>query len=145
MTAWLQFVVRAGGREAVRAATSPQKLTCVLAIFAAILSVITPAQCSPQDCMLTKSHSSGECQGMPMEEETGASTPSSPNHCCDLAQNPVPTTQAAPFHRFDAHVVAVAVLNNLVVLSPNFEAFEVHNSAASPPTDLQSFFCTLLI
>ena len=141
----LQFVVRAGGRWASQSASTPKKLACVLAILASIFSIVTPALCSPQDCMLTRSHSSGKCQGMPMEEETGASTPSSPNHCCDLAQNPVPTTQAAPFHRFDVHVVAVAVLNNLVVPSPNFEAFEVHNSAASPPTDLQSLFCTLLI
>ena len=123
----------------------PQKLVCALALFAAVLSVVTPALCVPQDCIQTSSHSSGECQGMPMEKETGASDSSTPGHCCDLSQNPPPATYTSFSQVLDLNLVVLSVLHiaaRFVKVSDNSGA---RSFANSPPHDLQSLICILLI
>ena len=123
----------------------PQKLVCVLALFAAVLSVVTPALCAPQDCMQTNSHSSGECHGIPMEKETGASAPSTPSHCCDFSQNPPPAMQTSLLQTLDVQFVTVFVLNISAPLVNVSESFEARSFAISPPPNLQSLICTFLI
>ena len=128
-----------------RTPTMPQKLVCVLALFAAVLSVVAPALCAPEDCMPTNSHSSDDCQGMPMEKETGASAPSTPSHCCDFSQNPPPAMQTSLFQTLDVQFVTVFVLNISAPLVNVSESFEARSFAISPPPNLQSLICTFLI
>ena len=123
----------------------PQKLVYVLALFVAVLSVVTPALCAPEDCMQTNSHSSGECHGMPMEKKTGASAPSTPSHCCDFSQNPPPAMQTSLFQTLDVQFVTVFVLSISAPLVNVSESFEARSFAISPSSNLQSLICTFLI
>jgi len=123
----------------------PQKLVYVLALFVAVLSVVTPALCAPEDCMQTNSHSSGECHGMPMEKKTGASAPSTPSHCCDFSQNPPPAMQTSLLQTLDIQFVTVFVLSISAPLVNVSKSFEARSFAISPPPDLQSLICTFLI
>lgn len=122
-----------------------QRLVCVLALFAAVLSVVTPALCVFEDCMQTNSHSSGECHGMPMEKETGASAPSTPSHCCDFSQNPPPAKQTSLLQTLNVQFVTVFVLNISAAFVNVSESFEPRSFAVSPPPNLQSLICTFLI
>lgn len=123
-----------------------QRTACVLALLAVFFSLVSPALCAPKDCMPVKpAESNGDCQGMPMGNETGKPAPSSPMHCCDVSQYPVPATQTSIAATFDVQMVAVAVLDIAVPLVNVPENLVLKPVASSPPTDLQSLFCTLLI
>ena len=140
-----KFRIRSRSENSSGTPSVPQKLVCMLALFGAVLSVVTPALCAPRDCTPTNSLSSGECHGMPVEKETGASAPSSPGHCCDLSQNPPPATHASLSQVLDLHLVTLYVLHiaaPFVKVSDNFGARSFVNSL---PHDLQSLICTFLI
>jgi len=121
------------------------KLICGLALFAAIFSLVAPALCAPRDCMPpVASQHSGQCQGMPMEKGTGHSAAPSPTHCCNAAENPLPATQLPSLLSMDLQVVLVDSL--FVVPGASLhDIFVPHVLANSPPHDLQSLFCILLI
>ena len=119
---------------------------CVLALLAVLFSLVSPALCAPKDCMLAKpAESTRNCQGTPMGNETGKTAPSSPTHCCDVSQYPVPATQTSIAVTFDLQMVAVAVLDIAVPLASVSENLVFRPVASCPPADLQSLFCTLLI
>ena len=131
--------------DSCRTPTMPQKLVCVLALFAAVLSVVTPALCAPRDCTPTNLLSSGECHGMPVEKETGASAPSTAGHCCDLSQNPPPATHTSLSQVLDPHLVALSVLHIAAPLAKVSDKFEARSFVNSPSHDLQLLICILLI
>ena len=121
------------------------KLICGLALFATIFLLVAPALCAPRDCMPpVSSQHSGECQGMPMEKGTGHSATPSPTHCCNAAENPLSATQLPSLQSMDLQVLLVDSLF-IAPGSSLHELFVPHVLANSPPHDLQSLFCTLLI
>lgn len=121
------------------------KLICGLALFAAIFSLVAPALCAPRDCMPpVSSQHSGECQGMPMEKGTGHSATPSPTHCCNAAENPLSATQLPSLQSMDLQ--GVLVDSQFVVPGASIQNIFVSQVIAnSPPHDLQSLFCILLI
>ena len=121
------------------------KLICGLALFAAIFSLVAPALCAPLDCMppVSTQHS-GECQSMPMEKGTGHSATPSPTHCCNAAENPLSATQLPSLLSMDLQVALVGSL--FVVPGASLhDVFVPQVLANSPPHDLQSLLCILLI
>ena len=119
---------------------------CILALFAVLFSLVSLALCAPRDCMPPKpAESTGDCQGMPMGNETGKTAPSSPMHCCGVSQYPIPATQTPIATTVDRQMVAVVVFDITVPLTDGSENLISEPIASSPPTDLQSLFCTLLI
>jgi len=127
-------------------ASTVRNTACVLALLAMLFSLVSPALCAPKDCMpIQPAESTGNCQGMPMGNETGKTVPSTPMHCCDVSQYPVPATQTAMATAFDQQMVVVAVLELPVPLGQVPENLISEPIASSPPADLQALFCTLLI
>lgn len=80
-----------------------------------------------------------------MGGEKSKPDPSSPMHCCDLSQSPQPAAQTPIFLTPNVQLVAIAVLDVTVPAGNAFERFAAEARAVSPPADLQSLFCTLLI
>ena len=133
-------------RSNSRGESSARKLACVLALFAALFSLVSPTLCAPRDCMpLASPRPLSDCQGMPTGGEKSKPAPSSPMHCCDLSQSPQPAAQTPIFVAPDAHLVAIAVLGVIAPMGNAVENFAVEARAVSRPADLQSLFCTLLI
>jgi hypothetical protein len=79
-----------------------------------------------------------------MEKGTGHSTTQPQSHCCNVAENQVPATQSPELQSFDIQAVPVVAL--FVAPSQSLvDTFVTHDFASSPPRDVQSLFCTLLI
>ena len=119
---------------------------CVLALLAVLFSLVSPALCAPKDCMLAKpAESTRNCQGTPMGNETGKTAPSSPMYCCYVSQYPVPATQTPVAVTFDLQAAVFAGLDIALPQESGSENLVSELVVSSPPTDLLSLFCTLLI
>ena len=119
---------------------------CIVALLAVLFSLVSPALCAPKDCMPAKPvQSTGDCEGMPMGNETGKTAPSSPMYCCDVSQYPVPATQTPVAVTCDLQMAVFAGLDIALPQESGSENLVSELVVSSPPTDLLSLFCILLI
>lgn len=79
-----------------------------------------------------------------MDKEAGLSARPSASNCCNFSGNPPVPAPLSVFYVSDFQVLPI--VSYFVPSDPGrAESFDTHGYATSPPPDLQSLFCTLLI
>jgi len=123
-----------------------RKLTC---LFGALLLMVAPLSrsfCVPSDCGLQNSKAAPQCGGMDMASHSAAAHVTASLSCCRMTQIPPATiSRNGDATKANATVSTVSVSDSV----PGAPVTTVRISSrlvdSSPPHNVQSFLCTLLI
>jgi hypothetical protein len=126
-------------------ALSGRKLICVLGALLVTGAPISASLCAAGDCSVQSPKADARCSGMAMPQSATSINAQSRLDCCQLNQgSPATLRQSTDTEKAKAEFARVPLGTGLASLVATRRTI-ARPVDSSPPHDVQSLFCTLLI
>ena len=125
---------------------SRRKLICMVSTLLMVGGPILGSLCASGSCSSKKSDSVAQCAGMDMPKDPAILRANSSLSCCQMTQIPPATlSQKGETQKVKAELANLIVLTNVSAGPVAGYKIAFPHVDSSPPPDVQSLFCTLLI